>query len=346
MVARFSFIQYKKTFGVILAGVLFFSLLPFVLSAQTLDRSVNLSITPQFPKPHEQIRLSLSSFSVDLNRATITWYINGKETLSGIDERTFETRAGGAGSVTSIEVRIAPQGGGRIVTTASVRPSDVSILWHAHTYTPPFYRGKALPSSRSFIVFTAIPELVNARGVVQGPDSVVYTWRQLGITLGKASGYGKNRIVLEGEAVSAQPMNISVIATSFDNTLEAQRSAELRVRQPIILFYEKHPTLGIRSEHALFEAFVLEKEEMTLRAEPFYFSLDDMRNEKLRYDWRINNTEVSLPKGKSGEITLRRESTESGIASLSLEIINENLSKVLQEATAGLEIIFGTETIF
>lgn len=332
--------QHKRDLFVLFSIItaLAFAVFAFIPTASSLAQSlpgissVDLLVSPRSPRPYDTVRLEVRSFSADLDRSTISWYVNGALEQSGIGERVFETRVSKAGDATRVEARVAPSTGSPVIRSITLRPASVDILWHAHTYTPPFYRGKALPASRGLIVFTAIPNLVNSRGIASDPSNIIYTWQQSGITLGGASGYGRKQVVLEGEAVSLQPMNVSVIATSFNETLEAADSVQLRVKSPQIVFYEKHPLEGIRYEKAFGSSFSLAKEEISLRAEPYFFSLDDVANGLLEYTWKVGGKTVELSDEIKNEIVLRKDSSLSGDVDVSLVVVNDNFEKVLQEA--------------
>jgi hypothetical protein len=331
--------------SIVLFLYLFFGI-PIYYSNAQIGSDLEIQIVPQFPSAYETVDLSVNSFAIDLNRSRVEWYVDNELQKSGIDETDFQFQIGPSGSVARVKVVVIPVSGSRISRSTVVRPANVDIVWEAHSYTPPFYKGKALAPSRGFVIFSAIPELVTEKGVTLSPENIIYTWRESGITLGNASGYGKQSIVLEGEAVSLQPMSISVTATSFDGALEAHKSVQVRISDPEIVFYEKHPLEGILYEHALSDTATLEGEEITLRAEPYFFSLDDMAEEQLEYVWRVNDKTV-LPVGqKVNEITLRREGGETGTANVSLYIENNNLDKILQEAATTLLINLGVSTRF
>ena len=80
-----------------------------------------------------------------------------------------------------------------------MQPTSVDVLWSAYSYTPPFYKGKALAPSRGSVVLVALPQLVTRNGSPIEPKNIIYTWSRRGVILGKSSGLGKNQVVLRAE---------------------------------------------------------------------------------------------------------------------------------------------------
>ncbi len=325
-------------FTIIIGLTLLF--VPLFTNAQTFDNDAIIKMSPRFPKPYETVDISLSSTSTNLNQATISWFINNKKQVSGTGEYAIQIKLGDAGSSAQIRAEIVYLSGFQTTRNITIRPASVDILWSGHTYTPAFYKGRALPSSNSFIIFNAVPSFIDSRGNVVDSSKIIYSWSHRGVQLGGSSGYGADRLVLEGEPTSQQSMIISVTASTPDGAIEAQETVRLRVVNPFALFYEKHPLNGVGYEQTFFNTLEFTKEEMTIRAEPYYFSLDDIFNNLLTYEWRINRKDV-LPQGnRDDEITLRNDSGGRGEARVALRIRNTNLDKILQEFVGAFTLRF------
>ena len=57
-----------------------------------LDQSdVNMDIVPRNPGPGDEIYVSLTSYTTDINSAKITWRVNGKTIDEGTGKKTFST---------------------------------------------------------------------------------------------------------------------------------------------------------------------------------------------------------------------------------------------------------------
>lgn len=317
---------------------LIFITVPFVSQAQSFAGDLSIEMTPQLPGAHEEVRLQLTSFSIDLNRSEISWYLNDVLYKQKTGEKTFEFTTDSLGDASKIDIIIESSTGEKISRTITVLPTEVDILSVAHTYTPPFFKGKALVASKGLLKFIAIPHIIVDEGKRLNPENLIYTWEQDGVVLGNLSGYGKNSIVLRGKTVARGRTSVSVTVSSFNQNVTAKKTISVRTVGPQILFYEKHPLEGIKYEKAI-NIFSLSKEEVSFRAEPYFFSLDDIQNDELTYQWFLNKKKVEQAGKNKKEITLRQDSGVSGSATIEFKI--ENLSKLLQLAREKLIINFG-----
>jgi len=109
-----------------------------------------------------------------------------------------------------------------------------------------------------------------------------------------------------------------------------------------VLVYEKRPLEGVIYSSVLQSPYNFTNDEVIFRAEPYFFSLEDVFGGLLGYRWRINREDIAVPREEQGnEITFRREGVETGQAEVLLEIINNNIPfKVLQEAESSFNVLF------
>lgn len=315
---------------------------PYILQAQGFFNDIEIKSIPQFPEAYEKVELNLTSFSFDLDRASIFWSINGNLSQEGVGKKRFTFTTGALGSLSTITVSIQTALGQQITKNVVIQPQSVDLLSNAFTYTPPFYRGKALPSSNSFTIVTAMPEFTTRSGVKLDPKNLVYTWEEGGVVLGNLSGFGKQSVVIENATIPRLTKNVAVTISSFDNSIQMRRSINITTYAPTVVLYEKHPLSGILYENALNGNVTFSEKELEVRAEPYFFSLDDVNSDKLRYLWRINGRDISVPLNEQrNEMIFRQEGEESGTAEISLFVSNGNLSKILQEARNKVFIMFG-----
>ena len=57
--------------------------------AQVRDTDIILSVSPENPNPNQNVTATLSSYSIDLDKANISWSVNGQETSMGIGKKSF-----------------------------------------------------------------------------------------------------------------------------------------------------------------------------------------------------------------------------------------------------------------
>ena len=125
---------------------------------------INIRSSPEIPGAYTEATINLSTVSYDLSRANIQWIVNNKEVESGFGKSFVSIKTGGAGVETVVSA-IITFGSTSTTKRLIIRPSEVKLLWQAiDSYIPPFYKGKALPSSEGLLKFVAIPNLKDQNG--------------------------------------------------------------------------------------------------------------------------------------------------------------------------------------
>lgn len=316
---------------------------PSFLFAQTggIGTELSMSLTPEHPRPGEAITVSVESYNIDLNRTDVRWFVNNKLVKAGVGEKRLETTAPGAGEL--MEVRVAALGEGGSVYSASIafRPAEVNLLWQAQSYTPPFYKGKALMPYQGTVLVAAVPSFSRGGGVMSS-ESLIYTWSEGDEVIGDSSGKGKNLFVFRG-SVPIRPKTISVLVESPDRTMAASASVDVVPVAPRLLFYEDHPLYGLLFGKALVGSFMLKGDETRISAIPFYFETDTRLNTDITYDWQLNYQ--PLPTERGNALTLRRAVASAGKSSLFLEARSPDEDKTFQAAEERLTIEFPEKTL-
>src|SRR3990172_6069368 len=240
--------------------------------AQARDSDISVLINPESPAPLENVDLSVSSFAVDLDKAQISWRLNGQLVLSRIGVKSFSFRTEEAGTPTTIDISIAVAGLPGLNKRVIIQPGEVDLLWEAvDSYVPPFYRGKALPSSEGEIKVTAIPNIVTPTGIKLTDDAFSYNWkRNFNVDQG-LSGYGKKSYSFKNSYLEGVE-DISVSVSSVLGNYSAGGKTSITPTNPKIIFYEKDPVLGIKYGEAITGGFTLRKNAMTITALPYFFS--------------------------------------------------------------------------
>lgn len=282
-----------------------------------------VSISPKYPQPHQEISLTVENFLRNLASALITWKVDGTTVASGIGATETSFITGNRGSSHTITVS-AETGEDLLEKTIIVRPATVDLLWEADSYTPPFYKGKALLADQSDALIIAMPDHPN-------PSTLSYQWRQNGTILGSSSGIGRNTLFVPG-TINTRPKTFTVTVTDPSGTYAAEQSVLVQNRSPFVLLYENHPLYGTFFNRALLDETVLNDTESTLVATPFYFQNN---NQALEYTWKVNGqTSLSGP----GENRVTFGATQAGRSEISVTV--RNLGKVLQ--SAGKNLIIST----
>lgn len=301
------------------------------------DSDIAVDIIPEVPGPNQNVKMSISSYATNLNKASVSWTVDGKQLSSGTGKTTFSFTTGDVGSKTEIGIAIVVEEGGRVDKIVTIQPSQVDMLWEAsESYVPPFYKGKALPVQESKVKVVAFP--VEKDGSIV-PSTKVYNWKKNYVVDQSNSGYGKNAFIVKNSYLD-QGDTVSLTVSSQSGSGSAG-VLSLNYTKPLILVYEKNPSYGLRLNKLLNNGISIGNGEITVSAQPFYFSeyKKSTTEKNMTYKWNINGKPVTPP-GKPNILTLRG-STESGLATVSIGITNINT--LFQEAKQSFGVTIGNK---
>lgn len=292
---------------------------------------IQIETIPTNPEPYQLVTIKLTSYSTDLNKAMITWKSRGSVISSGYGKTSYSFTASGPNTNMIFSILINPAGSMTSITKqVGISPSVVSLLWEAvDSYTPPFYKGKALLSRQGKIRVVAIPTTASTSG--EG-NNITYTWKLNDQTHQEVSGYNQNSYTFPNNVLDKSE-NVSVTASSVDGSYQATNSINISTYNPKILFYKKSPTEGVLYNKALVDGAKIYKEEETITAIPYYLSLKGNES-NFNYNWQINGNSTDTPNPPM-ELTIKPTST-SGYATISLTI--QNLKTLFQDVTGQLKL--------
>ncbi len=330
----------KKIFLIFISLITVFSF-SSVSIAQSILPSQNISlgitISPTYPKAGNDVNLTLTSPSSDIDAAKITWYLNGSAKESGIGQKTFFLTLGNTGSKTTVKAVAELQNGKSIEVTRDIVPEEIDFVLESNTYVPPFYKGKPSLSSQGEFKIIAIPDIIEDGGKISA-DNLIFKWKKNGSSLLSDSGAGKNVL---GVTTSLLDQNITISLDVYDSNLKKVTSDEkiISINDPEIIFYENSALYGMLYNQAITSSYGLgNREELDIVAKPYYFS-DKTQTSDLKYKWRVNGGTV-VPAGNQNELLLRQTSTSgNGNAQVSLDI--KSLTKIFQAATNNFNVNFG-----
>lgn len=323
--------KYSKIFIKVIS---IFIVLGFIFSntniyAQTNSVDIVVNVSPEHPKPYEDVTVSLESYSTDLNKALIEWKGGSKTFLKNTGATDFSFKMGDLGTQAILDVKITAAEGDFIQKRIILTPTDMDMLWQAvDSHVPPFYRGKALPPKEGKIKITAIPAGKNG---IQTTNTT-YTWKLNNQTQQDQSGYKKNSFIFN-LSNTEKVDKIEVVSNTTTGSTTASGNMEISGINPFILFYKKSPSEGILYNNILPSQMFLIEDEMTLAAEPYFMGSENGENENA-YSWRINGEEIDTPRNKN-MLTIR-PTGRGGYAKINLEI--ENTLKLFQKVAKELTI--------
>jgi hypothetical protein len=316
---------------------------PFSLKASTLNQdegdlsltesSVIVTTTPEKPNPRESVTISLSSYSSNLDGMNISWSEDGKKKMEGIGKKTYLFTSKDAGSSTEIDIVITPLKGTSVEKKVTVVPAGVDLLWQANdSIVPPFYRGKAMPSSESQIKFVAIPLIKNSDGTTAKQSELLYSWKENYDFLPNNSGYGKSSFLLTTNYLHPTE-TIEVSAQTRDESISTSSKIDVTTGLPKIVWYTMSPLYGPLYDNALTDSYSTNSPSTSIIAEPYFFSPKNPASTKLAYVWTINGQSIDTP-SVPNTVFLQRGDASAGTASLGVTI--NNVSTLFQSMASSL----------
>ena len=297
--------------------------------------SIIVDITPPNPAPNENVAITLNSYANNLDSVLISWSVSGKTVASGIGKKSFSTTAPAAGEEAKVVATISLPDG-TIETKITIRPSVMVLLWQANdSYVPPFYRGKALPSTDSEVKVVAMPEIRTGSGLID-PKNMTYYWKKDYTNNVDGSGYGKSFFLFVNDYLE-NSNNVSVVASTVDQNYSSSASIDIGMTQPKILFYKNDNALGTVWEKTLADPHKIQNSEI-VEAAPYFISPKQIQNPTLVWSWFINDDRVNLTSFKKNLMPLQAEEEVHGTSKLRLEI--ENKDKIFQTTNNEINIEF------
>jgi len=316
-----------------------FSSLTGTGSSKNNNIAVNLSLSPKYPGAKESATVLASSFQVDLDTTFITWYQDGEMKLSGVGKKNFTFNTGVAGNTSVIKISMDTTKFGSVSKEISVTPTDLDILWEADTYVPPFYKGKALPSSQSTVRVVPFPSFVGSDGYFNSKD-LVYKWKAGYFGNPEDSGYGKNTFIYKtGYAYNTDTIEATV--STMDGGLSVTKKTPIYVSEPKVVFYENQPLGGMRYENSLTSSFRFTNNEITVHAVPYFFSLIGLDSGAASFDWRLDGRKLETDPDNIMEFTFRKPDKGSGKFQLGLTV--DNIGYSLQTTSKKITISYDNQ---
>lgn len=294
------------------------SLIHAQFATPSTDGGIVISITPENPLPNGYVRLSAFSSAIDLERSDITWYADTKVIAQGPGATEADISAGPLGTSVDIVVIARAEGGATASGQAFIRPTEVDILWESDSYTPPFYRGRALPSAGTKIRAQAIAGLKLSNGALVPESDIMYTWRRNGSVIQTASGRGRSFALFPAPTLFGTD-TIEVEAVSISGTLSGKTIVRIPSIEPVLALYEDHPVFGILYSTAFGQTTIVKDAEATFAAVPYFAEANSPDDSQLVYNWRVNGQSVAADYARPSAITINADNS-SGNADIALSL--------------------------
>ncbi|MBA3733103.1 hypothetical protein H0W91_01870 [Patescibacteria group bacterium] len=314
---------------------------PVNLKAQALGSDIEVTISPENPGPNQSVYASVVSYSTNINTANITWKINGKTSLKGIGEKTFQFVTGDLNKLTTLEIDVITNEGDKIVKIISFKPVAVDLTWQTTGLTPPFFKGRTLFSHENKITFIAVPHMIGTNGREVSPNNLVYKWKLNGSVMDSDSGYGKSTYNMTGSIIS-RPLQVEVEVTSANTAGVGYAETVVNPIDPTVVLYRKSPLYGIEFQKALIGTVSMnDSKEASIIGMPYFFGVSSPYSPQLSYKWSINGISIDNDTTQTTRVFRQIEGT-NGTSNISLSI--ENSYKILQVSRSEFDLTFGQKT--
>jgi hypothetical protein len=279
---------------------------------------IALELSPENPGPGETVTIAARSLLLDLDALTLAWFKDGKALEQGAGRTSISLTAPPLGNSTEISLLVLENGTERARDNAIIRPVEIDLLWEADSFTPPFFRGRSLPSAGTQFRFEAQPHFIRADGSRVSNADIIFTWRRNGYVIQNVSGRGAARAVIDAPALFGAN-TISLEARSADGMFRGEESANLPAREPELILYEDHPLFGVMYHRALSSDVSLPGEEISLVAVPYFAEAAHSYDSALLWEWKVNGNNIENDPDRPNEITIDARGS-SGIARIDLAL--------------------------
>lgn len=305
-----------------------------------IKEKVSIDVSEPESGPGQPFTITATSYSTNLDKANISWYINKELVISKTGQTSYEFFTPKIGESLLIDLIIKTTGGNTIERNFSYSPAFVDLVYEAKTYTPPFYKGKAVYTKQSLAKIHALPKIIED-GITKEDKDLIYTWEVNGSVQKNQSGYGKKTFDFNGGSLSKDAqISVSVLSPTSDQV--ATGSVFLAPHEQEILLVQEHPLYGMYK--TLDTAITTSLNDIIIHAIPLFFSTTIKESPTLKYSWALNGMELGND-NDSSIIGLQTPPGEDGTANVSVRVENE--LRLLQGASTRLTAtIIETDTLF
>lgn len=290
---------------------------------------------PENPAPYDVTTLTLVSYDFDVDNASITWMINGRQFASGVGVKKINVTAGPSGSIIPVTVKANTVAGDNIEMSINVSPQSVDLIWETpEAYVPPFYEGKSLPGEGATVKVIALPS-INEAGKRVPASNLSYSWYVSGEYMENISGQGRQSANISLDYLRDQTYIKVKVRSAIGGV--AEKSISISPHHVMPLFYLYDDVLGVN-----FSKFLNKRLETTQTVSvslvPFYLSTNKSSVGTDSYGWFLD----SLPFTSQENTLVRLQPTENSQGIKNLSVVISNTKRTLQKAQADLTILFDT----
>jgi hypothetical protein len=289
--------------------------------------NVTIILNPQYPNPGEQITATIDDYALNSTGASITWFFDDLSAPAVDNNRTINFVAPTIGNSMKVVARLRFRDGKTLEATRTITPLYLDLIIEPQTYTPIFYKGRALPTKGSLVYINAL--LQDKNGPVKSAD-YSYSW-----TLNNKSVYGGARPGgnwAQIEVPHGQSSIITIAVQDRTGQTVARKVVAIPTSKLEVQFYERNSLFGL-SQKAIQRDLIISGNGVSIKAVPYNLDIRSI-NGNLFTEWSINNRPTQTDAADPFEINLERGTAGSAIIGFKIR----NLSELLQSDERSFQI--------
>lgn len=279
----------------------------------TGQKALTIAVDPTYPAPHTTVHLTAQSPLLDLAHSSIQWSVGGTPAGNGL---SIDVPVGAAGSRTTVSLSVSGATGSDSASVTLI-PTAIDLLWEADSYTPPFYAGRAIPTSGSKIHVVAMPHFMRADGSIIPTSSLDFTWKVNGATLSSQSGMGANSTIIPA-AILYGSDTITVDVSTEDGSQGGEASVVVPTVAPQLELYIDNPLFGVMYHRALGSSGNTGDSETSFTAVPYFIAAPFAQSSTLAYTWTIDGATMTTDPNDPNEFTARAKAPGSAQIGVSI----------------------------
>lgn len=296
---------------------------------------VSIDTNPNEPEAGQDVQVFVESSLTDLNRAAITWYLNGKTISQGTGITSTVIQAPNAGDIATVIASIKTFEGQTIRKVINITPTTIDLIWETNGYVPPMYRGRAGYTLGNTLTITAIPHFFDSNKKMIDPANLIYTWRKGERVLQQSSGYGKNSVTVESGVIDDDVV-VEVEVTNNSSSISGRAALSISSQPPKVRFYEDSDVYGLLLNKST-DIYKLTTSDARIRAVPYYFSVPDLNQGRVKFTWSVNGVESSGLEGNTS-INITKNPGSEGAAEIHLSA--SNLNHIFEQTEQRFNVLF------
>ena len=222
-------------------------------------------------------------------------------------------------------------------TIPSATANTVDLLWEGETSAPVFYAGRPLPSAGNLVRVVAIPDVTQGgRRLVS--NQLTFRWVKDRNPIQSASGQGKDVLEYRADQDGASSL-VSVQVLNGQGERLAESRVTIPTTEPKLILSVPRPLTNPTRVRRLTGLIPIGTAETTLFAEPFGFSLLDLANRRVTFNWRVDG--ASAPAQREDQRFFTVVAPGQGSGEVKLSVTARSDAQPLQTATRVVTLGFG-----